>query len=304
VRVLVGADVGGTKLAVRVETPGGDVRADLEIPAAGWDAAPVDTAARWLLGHLAAVVPEGAEIAAVGVGAQGCDTQEHGARLASAVEALGVPAAVVNDAALLVPAAGLDRGIGVIAGTGSIAVGADRDGAVLFAGGWGWVLGDEGSAPAIVREATKAALAGYDAGHADDGLLSALLAHYGDPSPQALARTVNDAPDPANWGPAAPAVFRAADAGSGLARGVVEEAAAHLEALVSRLVARGASGSAVVAAGSVLVHQPRLSAALRDRLARTQPGLALHLLDVPPVAGAVALARRRLQRTGPAEVTG
>ncbi|KIF78534.1 hypothetical protein QR77_03030, partial [Streptomyces sp. 150FB] len=212
-RVLVGADVGGTKLAVRVETLDGVVRADTHHPAEGWEASPVGDAARWLVEHLTRAVPAGDEIAAFGIGAQGCDTQEHCARLAEAVEALGVPAAVVNDAALLIPAAGLDTGIGVIAGTGSIGVGADADGTVLFTGGWGWVLGDGGSAPAIVREATKAALTAYDEGRADDGLLTALLEHFGADGPQSLARIVNDEPTTGNWGPGAPAVFRAADDG-------------------------------------------------------------------------------------------
>ncbi|MFC4031680.1 BadF/BadG/BcrA/BcrD ATPase family protein [Streptomyces polygonati] len=292
----MGADVGGTKLAVRVETPEGAVRADVEVPAAGWEAAPVDRAARWLLDHLGRAVPSGDEIAAVGVGAQGCDTQEHCAHLAAALESLGVPATVVNDAALLVPAAGLDHGIGVIAGTGSIAVGADPAGTVLFAGGWGWVLGDEGSAPAIVREAAKAALGAYDAGREDDGLLSALLAHYGDPDPQTLARSVNDEPTTANWGPAAPAVFRAAAAGSSLALGVVDEAAVQLTALVGRLRGRGARGRTVVAAGGVLVGQPLLADRLRAHLATAHPDLTLRLLDVAPVTGAVALARARHAR--------
>ncbi|WP_405578844.1 N-acetylglucosamine kinase [Streptomyces sp. NBC_01190] len=298
-RVLVGADVGGTKLAVRVETPGGVVRADLEVPATGWEAAPVDRAARWLLDHLGRALPAGDQIAAIGVGAQGCDTQEHCVHLAAALEGLGVPATVVNDAALLVPAAGLDQGIGVIAGTGSIAVGADAEGRVLFAGGWGWVLGDEGSAPAIVREAVKAALGAYDAGCLDDGLLSALLAHYGDPDPQTLARTVNDEPTTGNWGPAAPAVFRAATAGSPLALGVVDGAAAQLTTLVSRLRTRGARGRTVVAAGGVLVGQPLLADRLAAHLGAAHPDLTLRLLGVAPVTGAVALARAR-HRSAPA----
>jgi N-acetylglucosamine kinase-like BadF-type ATPase len=292
-RVVVGADVGGTKLAVRVETLDGVVRADLRYPADGWEASAVPSAARWLMDHLVGAVPDGDEIVAVGIGAQGCDTQEHCARLAEAVEALGVPAVVVNDAALLVPAAGIDAGIGLIAGTGSIGVGTDADGAVLFAGGWGWVLGDEASAPAIVREATKAALAAYDDRQPDDGLLQALLAHFGAPAPQALARIVNDDPTPANWGPGAPAVFRAADEGSALAAHVVDEAARHLELLVSKLLGQGAVGETVVAAGSVIVRQPRLAERLRARLARSHPSLTLRLLDVPPVAGGVVLARRR-----------
>jgi N-acetylglucosamine kinase-like BadF-type ATPase len=292
-RVVVGADVGATKLAVRVEALDGTVRADVALPSAGWEASPVGDAARWLLERLSRAVPEGDEIAAAGIGAQGCDTQEHCARLAAAVEALGVPAAVVNDAALLVPAAGLEAGIGVIAGTGSIAVGADAAGTVLFAGGWGWVIGDEASAPAVVREATRAALAAHDDGLPDDGLLSALLSHFGAADPPALARAVNDEPLPGHWGPAAPAVFRAADGGSALAARVVEEAAAHLALLVTRLVRRGAAGSTVVAAGSVLTHQPRLSGAFRAHLTRAHPSLALHLLEVPPVAGGLVLARRR-----------
>jgi len=292
-RVLVGADVGGTKIAIRVAAPDGTARIDVQYPAVGWEASPVDAAARWLLARLARAVPEGDEIAAVGIGAQGCDTQAHCAHLAAAIEARGVSASVVNDAALLIPAAGLDSGIGIIAGTGSIGVGTDRTGAVLFTGGWGWVLGDEGSAPAIVREATKAALAAYDAGLDDDGLLAALLTHFAVPDPQALARIVNDNPTTGNWGPAAPAVFRAADAGSPLATGVIDNAARHLELLVTHLVSRGAVGSTVVAAGSVILNQPRLAASLRARLAETHPSLSLRLLDVPPVAGGVVLARGR-----------
>ena len=290
---VVGADVGGTKLAVRVETPDGVVRAGLRAPARGWEASPVEDAARWLVEHLASAVPAGDEIAAVGIGAQGCDTQEHCALLGEAVEALGVPAVVVNDAALLVPAAGLDTGIGIIVGTGSIGVGADADGAVLFAGGWGWVLGDEASAPAIVREATKAALAARDDGQSDDGLLGALLAHFGAAAPGHWPGPSTTTRRPANWGPARPAVFRAADAGSALAARVIDQAAGHLELLVSRLVGSGAVGGTVVAAGSVITRQARLAARLRARLAQSHPALTMRLLDVEPVVGGLVLARRR-----------
>jgi N-acetylglucosamine kinase-like BadF-type ATPase len=292
-RVLVGADVGGTKLAIRVAAPDGAVLVDVAYPADGWQASPVDAAARWLLRHLVRAVPAGDEIAAVGIGAQGCDTQAHCAALAAAVEAMGVPATVVNDAALLMPAAGLAAGIGLIAGTGSIGVGADAAGDVLFAGGWGWVLGDDASAPAIVRDAARAALAAHDDGRPDDGLLTALLAHYAVPDPPSLARAVNDIPTPEHWGPAAPAVFRAADAGSALALAVVDAAARSLTHLVTQLVARGAVGTTVVAAGSVITRQPRLSTALRGHLAAAHPSLMLHVLPVPPVTGAVFLAHSR-----------
>jgi N-acetylglucosamine kinase-like BadF-type ATPase len=94
-----------------------------------------------------------------------------------------------------------------------------------------------------------------------------------------------------NWGPAAPAVFAAADAGSALASTVIENGARHLARLVDQLVRRGATGSDVVAAGSVIVGQPRLFGGLVRLVAERHPSFTVHLLTDPPVAGALALAR-------------
>jgi N-acetylglucosamine kinase-like BadF-type ATPase len=57
---------------------------------------------------------------------------------------------LVNDGALVI-AAGTPEGwgLGVIAGTGSIAVGRAADGTTARAGGWGPLIGDEGSAYAV-----------------------------------------------------------------------------------------------------------------------------------------------------------
>jgi N-acetylglucosamine kinase-like BadF-type ATPase len=294
VRLLAGLDVGGTKLAVRAETIGGDRVVNAECGATEWTAAPAAAAAFWLAGQLRRHLPPGSEIVALGVGAQGCNSQEIAADLRRALESLGLLAAVVNDGALLVPAAGLDHGIGIVAGTGSIGIAEDADGNALQAGGWGWVLGDEGGAAAIVREATRAALAAHDAGRADDGLLTALQRAFGVPNAERLARAVNDDPRAGNWAPRAPAVFAAADQGSALADAVITAAAGQLTTLVGTLIARGAVGSDVVAAGGVIVNQPRLAQAFRDHLARRHPSLRLRILADDPVAGAVTLARRLL----------
>ena len=292
--LVVGLDAGGTKLAVRAETLGGDLVADITFGAGEWSAVPAAPAASWLLDHVARAIPAGSRLAALGVGAQGCDAPEVAAALEQALAARGVRAAVVNDGALLVPAAGLDQGIGVVVGTGSIAVGSDPAGRVLLAGGWGWVIGDEGGAAAVVREAVRAALSHHDAGQPDDGLLSALTRTFEVPTAERLARAVNDDPTVENWAPHAPAVFAAVEAGSVLADGVVSAAAGQLAALVGKLLARGAVGTTVVAAGSVIVRQPRLAEAFRAELARHHPGLELCVLAAAPVTGAVTLARRLL----------
>jgi N-acetylglucosamine kinase-like BadF-type ATPase len=294
--LVVGLDAGGTKLGVRAETLDGSRVADVALPADEWSASPAGGAAHWLHDRVRQVLPDGATVAALGVGAQGLDTVEHARELRAALGDLGYRAAVVNDAELLVPAAGLRDGIGVIAGTGSIAVGADSNGGTLFAGGWGWVLGDEGGAPAIVREATIAALRADDrrwAGEPDgDPLLDVLQSAFGVTSAAALARAVNDDPTPENWGPRAVAVFAAADDGSALAAAVIRGAGVALAELVDRLVARGATGSHIVIGGSVFAHQPRLLTAFGSAVAAAHPDLTIVPLADAPVAGAVELARR------------
>ena len=295
--VVAGVDIGGTKTSILVETMTGECVVNVEIRSEEWAASPPGPAAGWIATRLSNVVPESHDIIALGIGVQGCNTEEHCDALREALRKLGYNAVVVNDAALLVPTAGLVTGIAVIAGTGAIGVGQNDDGSYLFAGGWGWVLGDDAGAAGLVREATKAALLRYDRRLADDGLLRALQNAFGVNGPAALARAVNDEPTVENWAPRCPAVFEAADNGSASAAAVIDNGAAHLITLVDQLVDRGALGSTVIAAGSVIVNQPRLFTAFARLLSDARPDFTAQLLREPPVVGGVALARR-LTMTG------
>lgn len=291
--LIVGMDVGGTKAAVHATTPDGVLVVDVVVSSAEWDAEPADAAAAWLADVLLRALPTGSTIGALAVGAQGLDNPEVAHDLERALALQGYARVRgVNDAALLVPAAGLDAGIGLIAGTGAIGVGVDASGTAIASGGWGWVIGDEAGGSGLVREATKAALLAHDDGEPDDGLLGALLDAFGVADAERLARAVNDDPTMANWAPHAPAVFRAADRGSALAAEVIRAGAAHLVRLVDQLRRRGAVGDAVVAAGGVITAQSRLADAVRDLLAERHPDLRFVLLDQPPVAGAWFLAGR------------
>ena len=55
-----------------------------------------------------------------------------------------------------------EPGIAVIAGTGAIAFGMDRRGRRARSSGWGWLIGDEGSASWIALQALNAASRAYD----------------------------------------------------------------------------------------------------------------------------------------------
>ncbi len=207
-------------------------------------------------------------------------------------------ATVLNDAMLVVPAAGLDEGLGVIAGTGSIAVGRTAEGRFVMAGGWGWVLGDEGGAVSLVRAAARAALLARDEGAEDHELLRRLEVAFDVADPDELTLSITIDPSPAHLGPAAPAVFAAADAGSTLARDVIAEGASALATLVDRLLRKGAAGRVVVAVGGVMTGQPRFFLRFRERVLEAHPDLDVRLLEAPPVAGALVLARRLAEREG------
>ncbi|MFG2576495.1 N-acetylglucosamine kinase [Streptomyces sp. NPDC048481] len=293
--LVVGIDVGGTKTHLRAVT-GEGVVADHVRATSGWR--PHEPAAA--AGRLAALVrealPPGALPSAVAVGAHACETPAQCARIRVALrERLGVPVRVVGDAELLVPAAGLDKGVGLVAGTGSVAVGRLPDGTVVQVGGWGAVLGDEGGGAGLVREAARAVWAAHDRGEEPDALALGLLGSFGVSEVPALGAALESATDvSAEWGRHAPVVFTAAAEGSALAGAVIGDAARALAALVAALAARGVPVDDVVVAGGTVLGRPALYDAFTAALADALPGARPRPLTAPPVEGAVALARSLL----------
>ncbi len=69
-------------------------------------------------------------------------------------------------------------GVMVTAGTGSIAYGRNAEGAEARAGGWGWMLGDEGSAWWIGREALRAVLAAEGGAGPETRLTELVMDHF------------------------------------------------------------------------------------------------------------------------------
>ncbi|MFJ8330364.1 N-acetylglucosamine kinase [Streptomyces sp. NPDC094437] len=290
--LVVGIDVGGTKTHLRAHA-GDDTVADHVRPSAGWRPHDPVAAASWLAALVADALPPGTRPDALAVGGHACETPRQCAQIRAALGAhLDAPALVVGDAELLVPAAGLERGVGLVAGTGSVAVGRLADGSPVQVGGWGAVLGDEGGAAGLVREAARALWAAHDRGEAPDALAGLLTEAFAVAEVPALGDALESATDiSATWGRHAPVVFAAAEAGSTLARDVIAEAGRALAGLVERLAARGLVVDDVVVAGSTVLAQPPLYTAFTDALTRSVPSARPQPLRVAPVVGAVALAR-------------
>ena len=225
------------------------------------------------------------------VGAHGCDDQASCQRFQA--ELSGRSAAtvlVVNDAELLVPASGHERGIGLVSGTGSIAVSRKADGTMLVAGGWGWLLGDEGARSDWCGRRCARCGARWIPAWSSDPLIAVMKDAFGTQDPVAFGSKYLEAGRAAAIGAHVAAVFAAAASGSALARRVVRDGGEALARLAAQLAGRGAVGGRVVAGGGVIAHQPSLADALRDGLSATLPEWQMVLLTAPPVRGALALA--------------
>jgi glucosamine kinase len=288
--LIVGIDVGGTKTHLRAERATGEPVIDRVVPTSGWETTPETKA-----GKLVALIRENVtgRVDSLAVGAHGSDTDEDCAELAARIKGqLQSPTMVVNDSLLLGPAAGYERCISLVAGTGSIALGRDAGGATLYTGGWGWLVGDEGSAWGIVREAIRLLTRASDRGRTDEILLAELLDESACESLRDLVATAERRPA-AEWARWVPGVFRAASAGAPLAREAVSHGAQALSRLVATLLQRGAVADAVVSAGGVIINQPGFAEEVAQYLAADN-GLPLVLYSGPPVKGAVTLARLQL----------
>ncbi|HEY3788463.1 MAG TPA: BadF/BadG/BcrA/BcrD ATPase family protein, partial [Urbifossiella sp.] len=168
---------------------------------------------------------------------------------------------VANDATLLF-AAGTPEGWGlaVICGTGSIAFTLDRNGKDGRAGGWGYLLGDEGSAWLVGLSGLRAACRSADNAGPKTQLLDAFLAKLGTSDPRDFIPAVyRGVWDRAAIAGLAPLVVEAAEAGDDVAHKLVvhqvtELARTAVTAVDANKLPR--LGLPVAVAGGLIVRSP------------------------------------------------
>jgi glucosamine kinase len=273
-----------------------------------------------------------AQVTRTCVGGSGAARPELAAMVRSILaEILSSPIDVVGDMEIALEAA-FDTSPGVVvnAGTGSFAYGRDRHGNTARAGGWGFAIGDEGSAHWIGRAAVSAVLRASDprdgtlvrvphvspplrgVGPRDTGpremeslssqdtpLAAALRKSWGVASLSDLARAANSIPPP-DFAALFPAVAASEDA---LALQVLSSAGrelAQIAALIShRLFPPDETQSVPVAMipvamiGSVFRHAVVAREAFYNELRRLDPRAEIVPAVVDPVEGALKMARRQ-----------
>jgi N-acetylmuramic acid 6-phosphate etherase len=200
---------------------------------------------------------------------------------------------VTNDAAILL-AAGTPQGWGLalIAGTGSFAFGRSADGQKARAGGWGYLLGDEGSAYALVMAGLRAVARAADGRGPATRLRECFMSRLGLNHPQELIAAIyRSGRDRADLAALAPLVLEAAQEDE-VAAAIVEQEARELaqagEAVMRQLRWKGPIPLAL--AGGLLlgseVYRQRVLGALKDLNIEPSP---IALVE-EPAQGAVQLA--------------
>lgn len=289
---VLGLDIGGSKTqAVRAEN--GTVVGEALAGSANVSSVGTAEAGRQLDVILDRLDAKG--IAAVCAGAAGVDTPASEARLRDLL-AERLPDAkirVVHDSQLILAAAGVLDGVAVISGTGSVAWGR-HDGQHARAGGWGYLLGDEGSGYWVAREAVRRTLARVDRAEPADRLGQQLAADCGLQFPDQLLDHFYAQPERRYWAGRARVVFELAGGGDEVSTSIVQAAGTALASLAAAVAGRLGSPGPVVLAGGLAVHQPALQKVVRQQLA--DRGISdVRVLSVDPVRGAVELAQRMLE---------
>ncbi|WP_309121866.1 BadF/BadG/BcrA/BcrD ATPase family protein [Paenibacillus sp.] len=308
----LGIDGGGTKTELAAISEDGTLLYRTAGASTNPHAVTTEAAIRELLALLEAAFADGRlagrELTGVCLGLSGVDLPVERSPFETALggflrERLGrdVPFALLSEAEIsLMAAVGQPYGLLAVSGTGSIVYAVEPDGTRHRAGGWGHLLGDEGSGYAIGVRALKAAMASYDGTIPPTAIAPKLLASLSlRELPELKSYIYQPSIAKADIAAFARLAIDACEAGDAAAVEIVRTEAEALAATAAGLLDRLPAFAAerVAYAGSVF----RSSAAFRDAFARAlrarHPGVRF---EEPaegeprtPAEGAALLARSR-----------
>jgi glucosamine kinase len=187
-------------------------------------------------------------------------------------------------------------GIGLIAGTGVVAVAKGRSGGPIRRGGWGWLLGDEGGGFWIGLQGLRAAARHLDGTGPRTTLAQVLPASLRQIDMHGVREHMNRLDlDRAEVASLARDVDSIADGGDAVAISILDEASRRLSSLVLATIEGAAflepDERVVVGSGGVL-QSSRVVASLSRILADEVPEYRFVLPGAAPVVGAWYLALR------------
>jgi glucosamine kinase len=300
--LVLGVDGGGTKSLGLIADGAGTVLARERGEGSNQNVIGTENAAQNLANLVAALAKTaGRSIADIGSAVFGLagagspkDRQVLVASVQARLKSMGlppVPVSIETDGRIALEGAfNGGAGVVVVAGTGSVVMGKSPEGTTISIGGWGRVLGDEGSGYFIGLEALKAVTREID-GRGEAGRLRvAIASRFGLEKREriiaAVYREKFDIPS------IAPAVLEAAEAGDRTAVDILERAsrgfAPQIAAAVDRLGLK--AGAGIVMLGGLIDHDTVYSRSLAGEIRKLSPAVEFRAPLNGPAHGALLLA--------------
>jgi len=184
-------------------------------------------------------------------------------------------------------------GVVIAAGTGSFCKGRNPAGEEYYSGGWGPLIGDEGSGYDVAREVLRAVAMAADGRGKETALTLKVLAHFGIDAPVDIRKSLYAPPIARHeFAGLARYAFEAAEDGDAIAAEILDEAGRRLarlaEPVVEKLFGRDEDFPVVLSGGNFR----RESGAVRTLTPAIQalrPGADIFRSVLTPVMGAVAI---------------
>lgn len=245
---------------------------------------------------------EASQIAAACIGLAGVSQAHYHRQMLDALKAkLPIPAITLETDArvALAGATGNQPGVVIIAGTGSIACGINSSGQFARAGGWGPMMGDEGSGSYIGRRTLEAVMMSYDFRGEATSMTAPVLRHFGVSSPPELTTVIYDSSSkekgevPSKIAQLSPIAVKEAQEGDQVAARILCDAACELSktaiAVIEQLkmehdTFRVAYVGGVFEAGELILKP------LRREIQKIAPNVEVAPPLDPPVIGAAKMA--------------
>lgn len=301
-KYVIGVDGGGTKTRGAIAELTGEVLAEFEVGSTNYNSNPFDVVKanmKELVDTLVAKVAATAgDVAAIVMGLSGCDRPEDKPVFINLSAELlpNAKCLPVNDAIIaLFGGAGAAHGIQVIAGTGSIAYGFDGPEKSMRCGGWGNILGDEGSGWALGHFAIRAMIQAHDGISPQTKISEKVLAALEIPAPPALLGWLRSLQNvKAEVAGLSRFVFEAAAEGDEVALAIMKQEAREIAkqaARVGNVMFAGRTDYKVVVGGGNLRGNAQYFKMFSDDLAELLPGIEVVKPAKEPVEGAVMYAQ-------------
>lgn len=180
-----------------------------------------------------------------------------------------------------------------ICGTGSMAAGRLPSSEIIHTGGFGYLLGDEGSGYSQAMDAIRAVLRAYEKSGPETKLTSMVEEYFGSSGQDSLFDIIySDSLTVSEIAGFAPKVSLCAEKGDAVADGIIRKNADEFAATVCALLRRMPKGTPLGLWGGILLNCGEFRNRFISAVNEAFPDTEISVLENPPETGAVIAAMK------------